>query len=168
MSASPDDAGRRATRAGDVTVVEFYDLRCPYCRRMLPVIHALLEHDHQVRWVYKDIPILGPASIVGARAVLAAQRQGQYEAMREAMMTGTPEITPDIVRAAAEHIGLDWARLQRDMDDPAIKARIDRNVELARKLDIQGTPAYVIGGRMLPGAVDLAELQGAVTAARVR
>ena len=153
---------------GDVTLVEFYDIRCPYCRRMVPVMAELLKADRRVRVVFKDIPILGPASMVGARAVLAAQRQGGYLKMRDALMTGTPNIDAEVVRAAAQKTGLDWERLQRDMADPAIQARIDANLALARALHIDGTPAYVIGGRLLPGAVELAELQGMVAAARRR
>ena len=116
--------------------------------------------------VFKDIPILGPASMVGARAVLAAQRQGGYLKMRDALMTGTPNIDAEVVRAAAQKTGLDWERLQRDMADPAIQARIDANLDIARKLGLDGTPAYVVGGHILPGAVELADLQGAVAAAR--
>ena len=153
---------------GDVTLVEFYDIRCPYCRRMVPVMAELLKADRRVRVVFKDIPILGPASMVGARAVLAAQRQGGYLKMRDALMTGTPNIDAEVVRAAAQKTGLDWERLQRDMADPAIQARIDANLALARALHIDGTPAYVVGGRLLPGAVELAELQGMVAAARRR
>jgi protein-disulfide isomerase len=151
---------------GDVTVVEFYDVRCPYCRRMLPVLADVLKRDHAVRIVYKDIPILGPGSLVAARAVLAAQRQGGYQKLHDALMAGTPTIDREVVHGAASKLGLDWERLQRDMDDPAIQARIDANLQLAHTLQIEGTPAYVIGAQMLPGAVDLAELQGAVAAAR--
>jgi protein-disulfide isomerase len=154
--------------AGDVTVVEFYDLRCPYCRRMLPVTAALIRQDSRVKWVYKDIPVLGPPSVLAARAALAAQRQGRYIAMHDALMAGTPDITLAVIRAAADHAGLDWARLQRDMDDPAIQARLDANLELARKLSIDGTPAYVVGGRLLAGAMDLASLQDVVTQVRQR
>ncbi|HEX3346713.1 MAG TPA: DsbA family protein [Acetobacteraceae bacterium] len=154
--------------AGDVTVVEFYDLRCPYCRGMLPVTSALLQHDRGVRWVYKDIPVLGPASVLAARAALAAQRQGGYQKFHDAVMHGTPNITIDTLHADADRTGLDWARLRRDMDDPAIAARLDTNVDLARKLGIDGTPAYVVGGRMLAGAMDEAALEHAVVEARGR
>ncbi len=106
--------------------------------------------------------------MIGARAVLAAQRQGGYLKLHDALMAGTANIDQDVVRAAALRIGLDWDRLQRDMADPAIQARIDSNLALAHALQIEGTPAYVVGGRMVPGAVELAELQGMVAAARKR
>jgi protein-disulfide isomerase len=151
---------------GDVTLVEFYDVRCPYCRRMLPVVDDLIRRDRNVRVVYKDIPILGPGSVVAARAVLAAQRQGAYIRLREALMTGTANIDEGVVKAAALKLGLDWPRLQRDMGDSAIKDRLDANLKLAHQLSVQGTPAYVIGEQLLPGAVSLTDLQDTVAQAR--
>jgi protein-disulfide isomerase len=151
---------------GDVTVVEFYDVRCPYCRRMLPIVAQLLRADPRIRLVYKDIPILGPASVLGARAVLAAQRQGGYQKLHDIVMAGPPNVTEESLRADAGRAGLDWARLQKDMTDPDIERRLNVNLGLAHALGIEGTPAYVIGGRLLPGAVELAELQDAVAAAR--
>ena len=151
---------------GDVTVVEFYDLRCPYCRRMLPVIAELLKTDPKVRLIYKDIPILGPPSVLGARAVLAAQRQDGYQKLHDLIMAGPPTITEESLHADATRAGLDWDRLQKDMTDPSIERRLSVNLDLAHDLGIEGTPAYVVGTKLLPGAVDLAELQGAVAAAR--
>ena len=151
---------------GDVTVVEFYDVRCPYCRSMLPVVAELLKHDRNIRLVFKDIPILGPGSVIAAHAVLAAQRQGGFQKLHDALMAGTPDINQEVVRTATLRVGLDWDRLQRDMADPSIQARLDANLKMAHALQIEGTPAYVIGDRMLSGAVELAELQGAVAAAR--
>jgi protein-disulfide isomerase len=153
---------------GDVTVVEFYDVRCPYCRRMLPVVADLLRGDPKIRLIYKDIPILGLASLLGAKAMLAAQRQGGYQRLHDIVMSGPPTVTEDSLRADALRAGLDWARLQRDMADPAIQQRLDENLALARGLGIDGTPAYVIGAKLLPGAVELADLQEAVAAARMR
>ena len=153
---------------GDVTVVEFYDERCPFCRGMLPIEAELLRRDHNIRLVFKDIPILGPGSRLAARAVLAAQHQSGYEKLHDALMGGTPNIDTEVVHAAALKVGLDWARLQRDMDDPAIEARIEANLKMARALHIDGTPTYIIGDAMLSGAVELADLQNAVAAARKR
>ncbi len=91
--------------AGAVTVVEFYDPRCPYCRQMLPVLAALVQADPQVRLVLKDIPILGPASVLESRALLAAQRQGGYAKLQQAVMRARPAPTPASLRAAAERQG---------------------------------------------------------------
>jgi len=152
--------------AGDVTVVEFYDTRCPYCRRMLPTIAALLKAEPSVRLVYKDLPMLGPSSQVEARALLAAQRQGGYLRLREALMQAIAPSTPESIRAEAERQGLDGARLLRDMDDPAIHARLEANADLARDLDVEGTPALVIGKKRILGAMELADLRAAVAQAR--
>ncbi len=152
---------------GDVTVVEFFDARCPYCHRLEPTMTELLGHDHGVRLVYKDLPILGPASVLASKALLAAQRQGKYEALRTALMrSDAPPITQESIHAEADRLGLDWPRLARDMEDPAIRQRLDRNVALARKLGIEGTPAIIVGGTLIPGAANLAELQKAVDQAR--
>jgi protein-disulfide isomerase len=151
---------------GRVTLVEFYDVRCPYCRRMLPTLATLLAQDHDIRVVYKDLPVLGPASVLGARALLAAQKQGGYQRLHDALMSGPPDISEDSIRAASTRLGLNWDRLKADMTAPDVLARIENNLAVSRKLDIQGTPAYIIGTKMLPGAVDIAELQAAVAAAR--
>ena len=151
---------------GDVTIVEFFDTRCPYCRRLEPVMDQFLAQDHGVKLVYKDLPILGPASVLGSKALLAAQKQGGYEKLREAIMQMPPATTLPMIQAAAEKLGLDWTRLSHDMDDPAIQQRIETNLELARALDIEGTPALVIGTTLVPGAVDLSELKKSVAEAR--
>ena len=132
---------------------------------------ALLKPDHGVRLVYKDLPILGPASVVGCKALLAAQRQddrvpGAYEKLRDALMRPGAEQTREAILADATRVGLDAARIGRDMDDPAIQRRIDANLRLARTLGIQGTPALVIGDTLIPGAVEASELESAIKTAR--
>ena len=114
---------------GDVTIVEFFDTRCPYCRKLEPVMAKLLAQDHGVRLVYKDLPILGPPSVLGSKALLAAQRQGGYEQLRDAIMAAPPQTTKAMIKEAAEGLGLDWARLARDMDDPAIQTQIEAEPE---------------------------------------
>ena len=151
---------------GAVTVVEFYDPRCPYCRQMLPVMAALLKADPDVRLVFKDIPILGPGSVLESRALLAAQRQGGYLRMQDVIMHTSATPTAAGLRAEAEHEGMDGAQFEHDMADPAVQSLLDDNLRLATALHVEGTPALVIGTRMIPGAVDLAELQQAVAAAR--
>lgn len=151
---------------GHVTLVEFYDVRCPYCRRMLPTVAALLAQDHDIRLVYKDLPVLGPASVIAARALLAAQKQGGYQKLHDALMAGPPDVTEDSVKSASSRLGLDWPRLKADMEAPDVLARINANLALAQKLQIQGTPAYIVGQQILPGAVELADLKSAVKSAR--
>jgi protein-disulfide isomerase len=126
----------------------------------------LLARDHGVRLVYKDLPILGPPSVLGSKALLAAERQNGYEKLRTAIMDDPAQTTKPMIQEAAVRLGLDWKRLERDMENPAIQARIDANLKLAQSLGIAGTPALVVGGELIPGAVDLAELQKVVAAAR--
>ena len=151
---------------GDVTIIEFYDTRCPYCRRMLPTHAALLQADSKVRIVFKDLPILGPASQLESRALLAAQRQGGYFKLQQAVMSDKAPPTRDTLRAEAERLGLDGGRLLRDMDDPAIKARLDANIAMAQQIGVQGTPALIIGKKVFAGLIELGDLQQAVAAAR--
>ena len=162
---TPDDpvAGNKD---GTATIIEFYDTRCPYCRQMEPTMTRLLQRDHNVRLVYKDLPVLGPPSVIAAHALLAAQKQGGYDKLRTALMKLPPNYTKDGVLATARSLGLDDARLGKDMDDPAIAARLDANVQLARALGIDGTPALIIGDTLIPGAVDMAELEKDVAAVR--
>ncbi len=151
---------------GDITIVEFYDTRCPYCRRMMGTTAELLRLDPGLRVVWKDLPILGNASQLESRALLAAQRQGGYFKLQDAVMRGGGTPSRDTLRAEAERVGLDGNRLVRDMDDPAIKARLEANVALAQQIGIQGTPALVIGTRVVAGAVEIGDLRQAVAEAR--
>ena len=152
--------------SGDVTIVEFFDTRCPYCRKLEPTMADLLARDRGVRLVYKDLPILGPASVLGSKALLAAQKQGSYEKLRDAIMAAPPQTTKPMIQEAAQRLGLDWLRLEHDMDDPAIQARINAHLHLAHSIGIEGTPALIIGGELIPGAVELPELRKAVATAR--
>lgn len=151
---------------GDVTVVEFFDVRCGYCRKLQPAMAELLRGDPNIRLVLKDLPILGPASVLGSRALLAAQSQGGYGKLRDVLMTQGAPPTKDSIRADAQRLGLDADRLLREMDSPGVAARIEANLALAARLNIQGTPAMVIGDVLIPGAVDVAELQQSVQQAR--
>ena len=152
--------------AGDVTLVEFYDPRCPYCRRMLPAIASMLKKDPKLRWVYKDIPVLGPASVMEVRAILAAQRQGAYERMQTALMTNPAQPSAGMIAETARTLGLDPARLAADMNSQAISRQIEANMTPARALHVEGTPVFVIGGTVIPGAVDQPTLESAVAGAR--
>ena len=126
----------------------------------------LLAQDDDVRLVYKDLPILGPASVLAAHALLAAQQQNGYDRLRTALMQTGPDYTKDQILATARKVGLDEARLAHDMESPAIDARLAANLQLARALAIDGTPALVIGDTLVPGAVEFAELEKAIATAR--
>lgn len=151
---------------GDVTLVEFFDYRCPYCKKVQPSLEKLLVEDKKLRVAYKEFPILGPVSVVAAHAALAAHRQGRYQVFHEAMMAATGEITDDTVYKVAGSVGLDLDRLRRDMAAPQIDAVLKANLALANALDIHGTPTFVIGDQLVPGAIDLASLKNLVAQAR--
>ena len=150
---------------GDVTVVEFFDYQCGYCKRALPAMTALLEEDANVRVVWKEFPILGPVSDFAARASMAADRQGRYYPFHLALMK-EPELTEGKVLEIAGKTGLDTARLQQDMQDPAIRAYIDETRALGQRIGISGTPAFVIGGTLVPGVVDAVRMKELIAAAR--
>lgn len=148
--------------SGDPTIVEFYDVRCPYCRHMEPIVERLLRQNPRVRLVLKDMPVLGASSRLGARALLASERQGGYLKLHARLMRENSSPTEDSLKNDAAALGLDWARLQRDMADPAIQDKIDANLALAKRLGIEGTPAFIVGGRLIPGEVEQADLQHAI------
>ena len=151
---------------GNVMMVVFTDPLCPFCRRFIPVVRELVGMDQALKVVWKDIPVLGPASQLQARALLAAQAQGGYDRMQEAMLSVSQPLDRDDLRAMAEAIGLDGNALVRDLDQPAIKGRLADNVGIARFLHIDGTPATVLDGRIVPGALHLDDLQDMVEEAR--
>lgn len=149
-----------------ISVVEFYDTRCPYCRVMRPELATLAQQDPDVRVVFKDIPILGPDSVLEARALLAAKRQGGYEAMQAAVMSDAAPETEAELRQTAAHLGLNADRLVRDMKDPRITAQLTANTSLAQSLGITGTPAIVVGNQLVPGAISMDDLQKLVAHAQ--
>src|SRR5215831_5668328 len=103
---------------GDVTIVEFFDYRCPYCKQVQPTLQTLLDQDRRLCFVYKEMPVLGPSSVLAAHAALAAQRQDKYEAFHTAMMAAKGQITEDVVYKIAGSVGLDLDRLKHDMAEP--------------------------------------------------
>ncbi len=151
---------------GDITLVAFYDPRCPYCRKALPDLDALVAGDHRIRLVEKLIPILGAASVLQSRAIAAAGLQDRYADLQHALMRDQGQPGPGQIRAAASQQGLDLARFDRDMADPALDARLQAAVALARQLGITGTPSFVIGGKVIEGDVGLDGLRRAVAEAR--
>jgi protein-disulfide isomerase len=151
---------------GDVSLVEFFDYNCPYCRKMAPVLLEAEKADPQLRIVFKEFPILGPGSEFAARAALAAQRQGRYEAFHHALMGAKQKVDEDSVLAIAAEVGLDAQRLKADMQDPSIQVAIDRNLALAAALRITGTPGFVVGDQILRGATELTVLEDLITQAR--
>ncbi len=153
---------------GDVAIVEFFDYRCPYCKQVQPAIQSLLDQDRNLRFIYKELPVLGPQSVVAAHAALAAKMQGKYEAFHTAMMATKGQIGDDAVYRVAGSVGLDVDRLRRDMATPEVVQAVKANLALANALDIHGTPAFIVGDHIVPGAIDLDALKDLVADARKR
>ncbi len=153
---------------GDVTVVEFFDYRCGYCKGVAPDVKKLLQEDPNVRLVYKEFPILGPESALAARAALAAHAQGKYRPFHDALMAASGPLTMPAILQLARKAGLDAAKLRLAMEAPEIRATIERNRALADALGITGTPAFVVGTELVPGAVDLHALKALVSQARAK
>jgi protein-disulfide isomerase len=151
---------------GDVTIVEFFDYRCPYCKQVEPSLEALIKEDPKLRIVYKEFPVLGPASIYASRMALAARMQGKYAAFHDAMMAAKGQIAQETILKVAKSVGLDMDKAKTDMRAPEIEEQLKRNYSLAQDLDIQGTPAFVVGDKLIPGATDIDNLKKLVAAAR--
>lgn len=153
---------------GDVTLVEFFDYNCPYCRQVTPVMQEAEAADPKLRVVYKEFPILGPNSTLSAKAALAVHRQGKYLAFHKDMMVDRGVADESKVMKIAVKIGVDVERMKSDMADPALTKMVEKNLALAQALRINGTPGFVIGDQIVRGAIDLKAMQGLIQEARER
>ena len=151
---------------GDVTVIEFFDYRCPYCISVAGNLRANVQADGNIRLVMKEFPILGPESEYAARVALAASKQGEYEKVHFAFMSTKSKVTKDSALKLAEKIGLDMDRLRADMESEEISQEIKNNRRLATELQIRGTPSFVIGDNVVRGAVDMAKFRRIVEQVR--
>jgi protein-disulfide isomerase len=155
---------------GTVALVKFFDYRCPYCRVMQPRIAELLKRDPAVKVIFKEWPIFGDISIYAARVALASQWQGKYLAVHKALFTIPRNTDKDAVRGAAKEAGADLVRLDDDLAHRSgeIQQTLDRTGILARRLQLEGTPAFVSDHTVVPGAVSSDDLKQFVTNGRLR
>jgi protein-disulfide isomerase len=137
---------------GDVTVVEFFDYNCGFCKRALPDVVKLIDNDDKVRVVFKELPIFGEESEGAAKVALAAGKQGKYFEMHQKLFSEPGKADKDKGLKVAQELGLDVPQLEKDMEDPEIQKALDQSKDLAQKLGLQGTPLYLIGDRTVPGA----------------
>jgi len=154
--------------SGDVVIVDFNDYQCPYCKRAHQAIKSVVAADGKVKLIYKDLPILGEPSRIAALAALAAAKQGKHLAVHNALMEYSGKLDRDRILEIVASTGVDMAQLEKDMDDPKFKQLIDRNMALAGALGVRGTPAFVIGGQFVPGAIDADTLKQLIAEARKR
>lgn len=152
----------------DVTVVEFFDYRCPYCKRVSDSLTELVKGDPKVRVVYKEFPILGPESVIAAKVALAAHRQGKYHEVHAALMAHKGAFDKAALLEVAANVGADAARLATDMEDPAIHGQLQAIDALAASLDITGTPGFLFGNQLVPGAISLDDMKKLVSEARAK
>ncbi|NBB84564.1 MAG: thioredoxin domain-containing protein [Alphaproteobacteria bacterium] len=151
---------------GDVVLVEFFDYNCGYCKRMMEPVNRLVAEDSGLKIVMKEFPILAESSMTSARAALAAREQGLYYELHNALMSHRGDLTDEVIFGLAEQVGLDVEQLREDMGSEAVAAEITANMELARTLGVRGTPAFVIGDDLIPGAVGYDALRQAIEAER--
>jgi protein-disulfide isomerase len=139
---------------GDVTVIEFFDYNCGYCKRAFTDLAKLVEKDKQVKVILREFPILSKGSEEAAKVALAARMQGKYWEFHRAMLEGQGQANEASALRAAERLNLDMSRLRRDMASAEVKKEIDDTRALAQKLGIQGTPHFLVGEKVVPGAPD--------------
>jgi protein-disulfide isomerase len=153
---------------GDVTVIEFFDYNCPYCKKAFTEVAQLVDKDKQVKLILKEFPILNKGSEEAAKVALAAKLQGKYWEFHRAMQEAQGQSNEAVALRIAEKLGLDMARLKRDMASADVKKEIDDTRALAAKLGIQGTPHFLVGDRVIPGAPENLLEQMRKTVAEVR
>jgi len=154
---------------GNVTLVEFFDYRCSYCKAIHPSLLQVLEDDGHIRYVAKEFPILGAVSKLASQAALASQKQGLYGKYNNALMSAK-HLTGTSIFTIAEHIGIDVARLKNDMVtyQDEIKATLAANFKLAKALELKGTPAFIAGTILVPGMPNVAGLKKLIIRARLQ
>ena len=151
---------------GDVTIVEFFDYRCGYCKKSFPDLMKTVEEDGNIRLVLKEFPILGPESILASQAAIAAIEQDKYMELHTALMTSRGGLTIDRIRSIASDVGIDVEKLEVDMQADEVRETVEKNYRLAKQLGIDGTPAFVINEEFIPGLISGAEMKQIVAEVR--
>lgn len=153
---------------GDITIVEFFDYNCGYCRRVFSNVHALVDSDPNIRVVMREWPILGEESVFAARASLAARKQGKYEEFHNALMGGRGRANEASVMQLASELGMDVDQLRRDMEAPEVVEHLQTSQQLTQVLGLNGTPAFVFGNQLVPGAIELDQMKELIQMQRER
>ena len=151
---------------GDITMVEFFDYNCGFCKRAFGDVLSILESDKNLRLVVKEFPILGPGSIFASKAAIASKEQGKYWEFHVALMQSRGSLDEAKVISIAEKVGLDVDKLRADMNADRVTAEIDETYALANKLGVNGTPAFIIDDKLIPGAMGLQARQQQVASVR--
>lgn len=152
---------------GNVTIVEFYDYRCGYCKVVYRPLIELIKEDSHIKLVLKDLPLLGPDSYTVAKAALAAHAQNKYAAFMEAGMAHRGLFDSETINAIVQRIGLDMVQFRKDLDGAELDQQLEKNRNLARVLDLAGTPVFIIGDMVVPGALSEGKMRELVARARI-
>lgn len=147
---------------GSVTIVEFFDFNCGYCKMSEPFLEKILKEDHDIKMIYKDYPILGPTSVEAAKAALASVKQNAYVKFHDALMSQKDHLSSDAIYSIAKDIGLNVEKLKKDMTADEIAAHIKANEDLGREVGVRGTPMFIIGNQIFPGALQYEQMKSAV------
>jgi protein-disulfide isomerase len=155
-------------RKPDVIIVEYFDYNCPYCKKLVPTLQALLAQDPKIAVLYKEWPILGDVSVYAASSALAAGWQGKYLAAHDALISGPRLAHEDQVDAILQGAGVNMDALKKDRTSHAkdIAALLVRDDEEAQALTLKGTPGLVVGRQLVPGIADLSDLKKLVANSR--
>jgi len=151
---------------GNVTVVEFYDYQCGYCKMSEDAIEKLIKEDKNVKFIFKDFPILGPASAEAAKASLASVKQGKFQAFHDTLMGKKDHLTSDMIYQVAKEVGLNVDQLKKDMTDASVTDALNGNLKLGQDIGARGTPMFIINDNVFPGALQYDQLKQAVSDAR--
>jgi protein-disulfide isomerase len=153
---------------GDITIVEYFDYNCPYCRKVEPELRQVVQDDGKVRLVYKDWPVLGPVSTAAARLALATKYQDKYVAAHDALMGSASRLTEPRIRELLGNAGIDVDRAAKDLETnaKAIDTILGRNNDQATAFGFKGTPSFIIGKFRVPGALTMAQFDQAIADAR--
>jgi len=153
---------------GDISIVEWFDYQCPYCRRLEPELRQVVQDDAKVRLVLKDWPILGPVSVVAARMALACKFQDKYDRAHDAMMGVSSRLTEPRIAELLAEAGIDVDRARRDLDanTKTIDAILARNADQAKAFGFKGTPSFIVGKFRVPGVLTIAQFEQVIADAR--
>jgi protein-disulfide isomerase len=154
--------------AGDVTIVEFMDYNCHYCKLAMPTVMSLLEKDKKLRVIFKDFPILGPTSETAAKWAIAAQKQKKYFEFHKALMGNKIPLSDAVLEKIAKDLGLDVAQAKKDADSTEVAQQISKNQALGSSLGLSGTPAFIVGEEVISGVMPLEDMQKMIAAQRAK
>lgn len=154
--------------AGDLTIVEYFDYQCPYCRKVEPELRQVVQDDGKVRLVFKDWPVLGPASVTAARMALASKYQDKFIQAHDALIAVNSKLTEARIREVLAGAGIDLDRLDKDLasNSSAIDAVLARNDDQAAAFEFRGTPSFIVGKFRVPGVLTMAQFGQVIADAR--